>query len=441
MLKLILISTIWNYDKSFLPNNPGQLTNLLDQNKEGLEYHYEEGYLTQISHTSGQAITLEYVDGHLHSVAGPGGKTLYYEYGLEGRLQEVRDNEGTLSCYDYDDGNRLAAIYNGRGNKIFSAKYDEYHRATEQVIGENLISQAFNLRDRYASIEGVANAYEHHFDPEYRPKLIQDALGREIEFTYGKESGPQKVTTSTGLEIEYEYDSQGNLIKVIDQYEGERRFSYNSQEKISSEIDGEGNKVLYQYDPQGRLIEVYRPFLLSSIGVIDGQAVIEGDIRYLTTFEYDGDSNLLKSITYPDGQKETYCYNALGFPVQIKLPNGIIIDRKYDERNRLIEVQSQGKVVKYDYDTRDQIIKTTSGQKSSHFSYDASGNLSSLTDASDRVTEYEYDSYEKLVKTIDPLRHSSTYEYCPSGLSTITLPNGSIREIFYDEYPRPVAIR
>lgn len=432
----------WHRQNETLTFNPqGQLTHLLDLSGRGLQYHYDEGYLTQICHSSGEAITLEYIGDQLCSITGPGGKTIYYEYDTQGKLQKIHDTEGTLASYGYDDGHRLSAIYNSKGNPIFSAKYDNHHRAIKQTIGENVSTQSFNLRDRFASFKTAANTYQHQFDPEYRPKCIQDALGREVNFTYGENEGAQKIVTSTGLEVEYEYDTQGRLIKVSNEYEGERYFSYNSQGRVSHEIDGNKNETLYQYDRLGRLIAIYRPFLLTSIRVFDNQTTIEGNPNYLTTFEHNEDSNLLESITFPDGQKETYHYNTQGLPTQIKLSNGTTITREYDARHRLTKAKVQGKEIQYGYDSRDHITKITTQEKSNHFSYDLSGNLTSHTDPLNRTTKHTYDSHEKLIQTIDPLKQSTTYEYNPSGLCKMHLPNGSTREIFYDEHARPTAIR
>jgi RHS repeat-associated protein len=421
-------------------NSKGQLTHLFDLSGRGLEYHYDQGYLIQISHSSGETISLEYIDKKLHSITGPGGKTLYYGYDSQGRLQKVHDAEGTLTSYGYDHGHRLTTIYNGKGIPLFSAKYDNHHRAIEQTVGENVSTQSFNLRDHSASFETATNTYQHQYDPEYRLKRMEDALGREIEFTYG-ENGSQKIVTSSGFEIEYKYDDQGRLITVSNAYEGTRSFSYNPQGKIICEIDGSGNKIRYQYDPLGRLIAIYDPLLLKSIRFFNNQTEIEASPDYLTTFEYDEETSLLKSITFPDGRKETYDYSAQGLPTHIKLANGTTITREYDASHHLVKVQTQGKTIEYDYDHRDHITKITSQGKAHCFHYDLSGNLTSYSDPLRHKTEYHYDSYEKLIETIDPLKQSTTYEYGSSGLCKMHLPNGSTREILYDEYSRPVAMR
>jgi len=423
-------------------DSQGRLIHIEDANGKGLLYRYEEGYLVEISDLSGKSISFEYGNDQIISASGPGGKIVFYEYYPKGLLQAVKDYEGVLTSYDYDEGDRLIAIYNGRGNKIFEALYDQHHRATEQMIGENFVSQAFNLHDRYAIFEGENDYfYEEYFDPQYRPELIRDAFGREIQFSYGDEEGPQKMVTSNGLEVEYEYDNSGKLSRIYDVYQGERCFAYNPQGQVTKEIDGQGIESVYQYDDLGRLIARYCPFFLSSIGIVDGQSFMKGNTKYLTSFDYDETTGHLKSITFPDGQKRMYKYNNQGFAVQITLEDGIKIFKEYDERCRPKRIVSKGKAVDYEYDDRDRIIGITSQDQSTRFSYDVNGNLISCMDPLNRETHYNYDSFEKLVKTIDPLQGTTTYEYDQSGLHKMILPNGSSRELYYDEYGRPVAMR
>ncbi|WP_316359645.1 RHS repeat-associated core domain-containing protein [Candidatus Neptunichlamydia sp. REUL1] len=433
---------LWHRQNETLTfDSQGTLIYFLDHHGNGLTYHYENTQLLEISHSSGQSLVLEYVGALLTSISGPGGKTLFYDYDSKGQLQDVRDNGGNLSSYDYDENNRLSLIYNGLGNKVFEAKYDKYHRATQQTIGNQLITQDFNLNDRSAGFTSTFSSYTHHFDSQYRPQLIKDTLGRDIQVTYGQGNGPQKIVTSGGLEVDYEYDASGRVSKIASPYEGTQHFSYNSRGQLTQKIDGEGIKSVYEYDSLGRLIALYRPFVLSSIAISNGQSLIEGNPKYLTTYTYQDGSNLLESITFPDGQTETYIYNHQELPTQIELPNGIIVTREYDTRHRLIKAKAQGKTIQYEYDNRDHITKISSQGETICFNYDTGGNLTSYIDSSLRKTHYFYDSLSRLVQTIDPTQEIATYEYGLSGLSKMNLPNGSTREIFYDEYHRPTSVR
>ncbi|MGE0831281.1 MAG: RHS repeat-associated core domain-containing protein [Simkaniaceae bacterium] len=429
-------------DERLIFDSRGAIVRIEDLQGLGVSYEYENGYLARIVDDGGKAIEFVYVEDQIFSAQGPGGKIIYYEYDPNGLLQTVRDDEGILTTYEYDEGERLSAIYNGRGNNVFEAKYDKHHRAIEQIIGENLISYQFNLHDRTALFEGSNNySYQEQFDSKYRPELIQDILGREIQLTYGQDDGPKKLISNAGLEVDYEYDDQGNLSTIYDDFHGERRFTYNHQGQVIHEKDGEGVETVYQYDDKGHLIEMYYPFFISSIGVSNGKSYVCGNISYLTSFDYDQTTGLLNTITFPGGQKQSYRYDDRGLPIEIRLSDGMIVTKEYDERACLKNLETRGKKISYSYDQRDRIKKISSQDKETHFSYDAAGNLSRLTDPLNRTVYHDYDHLERLIQTIDPEKGMTSYEYTSSGLSRVNLPNGSTREIFYDDYGRPVAIR
>lgn len=427
---------------SLLFNSQGALIRIEDLQGKGITYEYDEEYLVGIVDDFEREISLAYTGNQISSIQGPGGKIVYYEYYPNGLLQTVRDDEGILTTYEYDEGERLTGIYNGRGNKVFEAHYDQHHRASELMVGESLVSHQFNLHDRTALFESSNHYYyEEQFDAKYRPELIQDALGREVKLTYGLDEGPQKMVTNAGLEVDYDYDAQGNLCWIYDTYQGERRVEYNERGQVIYELDGEGVETIYRYDDAGHLIEKYHPFVLSSIGAVGGKPYMRGNTDYLTSFDYDQATGLLNVITFPSGQKQTYRYDNQDLPVEIKLIDGITIEKDYDERGRLKRAKSRGKDVSYSYDQRDRVKKVISQDSETCFSYDAAGNLSSSVDPLERTTRYDYDQFERLIQTIDPEEGVTTYEYCQSGLSKIDLPNGSTREIYYDNYGRPVSIR
>ena len=78
---------------------------------------------------------LEYEGESLVSASSSEGKVIWYDYDLEGNLKAVRDKEGTLSSYEYDDHDRLIAIFNAHGNRVFKADFDSENCVQESLIG------------------------------------------------------------------------------------------------------------------------------------------------------------------------------------------------------------------------------------------------------------------------------------------------------------------
>ena len=79
--------------------------------------------LISISDGFGRSVVLEYEGESLVSASSSEGKVIWYDYDLEGNLKAVRDKEGTLSSYEYDDHDRLIAIFNAHGNRVFKADF------------------------------------------------------------------------------------------------------------------------------------------------------------------------------------------------------------------------------------------------------------------------------------------------------------------------------
>jgi YD repeat-containing protein len=419
----------------------GKLTAIKDKNGASINYTYNNEKLISISQRK-RTIYLKYQDEKIIQAIGLGGKELYYDYYPNGQLEKVRDAEGILASYRYDEDLRLISIFDAKNYPVFEAKYDVYNRAEERVVGKTQLYQDFSLLDRRAKIEGANGFFlEQIFDERYRPQSITDALGRRLEFSYTGSFGPEQVKDYNGLEISYEYDALGHPTKITDAFRGERKFVFDNQGNLLEETDGKGTKTIYLYNQHGSLVKIYHPFLINSLRVENGQMTIGGDEHFATTFYYD-ENGVLASIDYPGGGTDRFCFDEAGLPLTICYANGLVSKRSYDSRCHLKEINKMGRIVSYNYDERDRVRSISSPSRTIKYSYDANGNVLSTTDAMNNISRFEYDEMDHLVQVKDSLGGVSSYEYSHSGgLVKITLPNGSTREIQYDEFERPVALR
>jgi YD repeat-containing protein len=422
-------------------DSQGKLTKITYPGSVDIDYVYEDQRLIAIS-SGKKTIHFEYSGPHIQRVIGPGNKTIEYDYTPEGQLKAVRDQEGILMSYDYDEDKHLTAIFDANGYKTFEATYDAYHRAIEKKKGETHLNQHFSLQEKTARLETTDNFFlEEQFDDLFRPKIIQDALGRTLEYQYASDFGPEKQIDHNGLEISYEYDQFGNLTKITDVYRGERRFEFDQQGHLLEETDGRGLTTAYRYDRQGRLIKIYKPFHLTQLTVREGEVIKEGNERFATTLHYDSSGNLV-SIEFPNGTRRDFEYDDNGLPLKICFENGCISERKYDENCRLIAISEAGRTLNYTYNERDQITSISSSSGTTRYSHDRLENILSITDALEKTTHFTYDEHHHLCQVTDALGSVTLYEYSPQGnLTKICLPNGSSREIAYDTFQRPIALK
>ncbi|MEX0962245.1 MAG: RHS repeat-associated core domain-containing protein [Simkaniaceae bacterium] len=419
----------------------GKLISIKDRDGSSIDYAYENEKLVSISQGK-RAIHLEYQGDKIARAIGLGGKVIYYDYSPNGQLEAVKDSEGVIATYQYDEDHRLTAIFDAKNHLIFEASYDIYNRAEERIVDGSQFYQNFSLLDRRAKIEGTNGFFlEEVFDEKYRPQSITDALGRRLDFIYAGPFGPECVSDQNGMEVFYEYDAFGNPIKITDAFRGKRSFVFDQHGHLLEEVDGRGTKMIYLYNQQGKIIKTYRPFFMNLLRVESGKVTIGGDERFATTFRYD-EKGALASIDYPGGGTDGFCLDEAGLPLEIDYANGLVSKRTYDHRCRLKEIHEMGRAISYTYDKRDRIQSISSPLGTVEYSYDANGNILSKTDPMGNVSRFAYDEKNHLVQVIDALGGRSSYEYSSSGdLVKMTLPNESTRVIQYDEFERPVVLR
>lgn len=305
----------------------------------------------------------------------------------------------------------LFCIFDAKGNKIFEAVYDVYHRAEEKALHGIWFKQEFSLSERRARIEGANHFFiEEHFDEKYRPRKIIDALGRKIELHYTGPFGPEKMIDNNHLEISYEYDAFGRPIKIKDVYRGERKYTFDELSNLLEEIDGNGNKTAYRYDEKRRLVKIYQPFYMNYLSVENGKVTTRGNESFATSFRYDPLTGGLLSIDFSGGGKQKFILDENGLPLEIYYSNGLVSKRTYDNRLRLIEISEIGKTIYYTYDERDRVTKLASDFGEINYSYDQKGNILSKTDSLGLTSNFVYDENDHLVEVIDAMGNRSVYE-------------------------------
>lgn len=408
----------------------GKLIKMQGKAGMSIDYAYDGPQLIAISQQGENVIHLEYQEEKIVRALGIGGKAINYLYTPNGQLKEVCDSEGTILRYSYDKENHLTTIFDAKGNRVFEANYDIYHRAINKTIQGTGFKQDFSLSERRAKIEGSNKFFlEQHFNEHYRPQKIVDALGRQLDLTYTGAAGPSQTIDNNGVEIIYEYDQAGHPTRIKDAYRGERMFVFDAHGNCLLESDGMETLTSYCYDKQDRLTKIYHP------------PFMRGKASCTTTFHYDEVTGGLVAIEYPGEIKESFLLNENGLPIEICYGNGITAKRTYDTRSRLVEVSEAGNVLHYSYDGRDRLTKIASSLGAIFYSYDQNNNVVSKTDLLGCTSFFEYDEQDHLIRVIDPLGGVSTYEYNAFGhLTYIHLPNGSIRELRYDEFQRPVGL-
>jgi RHS repeat-associated protein len=172
----------------------------------------------------------------------------------------------------------------------------------------------------------------------------------------------------------------------------------------------------------------------------------------LTTYEYDGGSQILQLINQaPDGAilsrfdytydelgrrtrmvtlegANDYTYDAIGQLVAVTLPGGRTIDYTYDAEGNRLMVSDNGIATTYLPNYLNQYAMAGSAT----CQYDADGNLISKTDGA-RTWTYTYDNDNHLVQVVTP-EGTWSYEYDAFGNRVATIENGQRTEYLIDPF-------
>lgn len=189
-----------------------------------------------------------------------------------------------------------------------------------------------------------------------------DALGSETLFEYDVKNRLTVTTDPAQQVTETIYDTLGRKIETRDPALGIWSYQYDGFDRLISQTDSRGNTIEMQYDQMGRLIQRTEPDFDATTGIESGKKmtswvydagvapgqlakVVTSDSNGQTTFSrdlrydqygrvastttnidnqrfviknhYEGTTDRITGLTYPNGRTVRYLYNDFGYPSSI----------------------------------------------------------------------------------------------------------------------------
>jgi len=269
-----------------------------------------------------------------------------------------------------------------------------------------------------------------------------DFGGDRITYTLDAADRPVRKTFPDGSGVDYGYTPSGALGTATDA-RGLTRYAYDLRDRLTRVVHPDGESVDYAWDAKGNLVEV---------------ATAGGTLAY----EYDALDRLV-AVEGPGGRTE-YEYDLAGNLVRTRRPNGVVTERSYDPRGRLLSlehrdaggalldsfaytldptgrreqvVEADGSLVSFGYDGRGRLVsetRTGHGPYAITYEYDAVGNRTRRV--RDGVeTLYAYDADDRLVGEA-----GAAFEYDADGNLTRSLRGGEERLFDWDFENRLVRV-
>lgn len=239
------------------------------------------------------------------------------------------------------------------------------------------------------------NEVEYVFDEKGCLCTKKDRMGNTDTFIHNKKGQLLKVCGSNGGELNYFYNEEGHLVCVKDHTGREVHLTY-QYGKLCSFKTALNNVYSYTYNENGKLESVITP------------RGIEG-----VKNEYDGVNRIVKQT----------------------LPDGGIIEMRYDDKNNQTYMKEQnGNVTIYESDEKSRNVRTVYEDGEEVFNYNNKNQITLYVDKKGNQTKYEYDNNGNLKQIENALGQKIKYTYDKNNQLTETmLQDGAVKRSFYDQ--------
>ncbi|MBO9521157.1 MAG: Ig-like domain repeat protein [Nocardioidaceae bacterium] len=453
----------------------------------------------------------------------PGGQQIVpverYEYDNVGNLAKVTDRRGLVTDYTFDAMNRvtrqtdpLLTGQSARGTTGY--EYDDAGnllatvdpRGARREATYDALNQVRTRTDVVRRSGGVVDRYTSRYTYDDLGDLLteENPLHDVVRYGYSPASEMVSVTDEAGKVTTIQRDVAGRAVRTTDplgraqlqQFDdagrlkavaaisstgaelARTRFDLDGNGNVVKETRPEANTIGFTYDSNGRLTRVDQQTAtgVSAItrfgyDVAGNQTRLTDGRDNVTAYTYNA-WNLREDTVEPSTSGQTAAadrtfttsYDAAGLPVKETQPNGITINRTFDELGNLVVeagtstdatipaarrdfgydkagvLSSAGPAtarIDFAFDDRGLLTSATGPSGSSSYQYDAAGQMLSRTDASG-TSSFTWDSRGNLKTAQDPLTGvtaTNTYDDA-SQLLTTSYTGGASRALTWDQQGR-----
>ena len=383
--------------------------------------------------------------GNIATVSDPLRNWMGYLRNERGLPLVLRDEEGTISRFQWSQGGELLRERRALGGEV-AYEYDAFGRITAEKL-----ARESETRYRYDALDQVAEVTHANggvtriaSDVEGNIAELTDPAGRRTAWHYGTLPFPQQRTNPDGSRFHYRYDSELNLIGLQNEVGETYRLDHDADGNLVREIGFDGREQTYRYNAAGHVIAATdghreHSYTRDAMGRLTartssdglqaaysfdaaGQMITAENAARKLAFAYDP-RGLLTAETQDD-LTITHAYSARGQRTATVLPDGRFVKFGYDadgdftslafldrevlslRRDQLgrERARTAGAVAQQmEYDPQGRITQQQAHRKGARtplfarsYSYDAAGLLTERRDAARGTQRYQYDSREQL---------------------------------------------
>jgi RHS repeat-associated protein len=349
-----------------------------------------------------------------------------YAYTPSGQQTSVKDANGNLTSYNYDDFNRLeqttfpspttagvsnsadyeALTYDANGNvlskrtragAVLSSTYDALGRVITKTPGiEVATAYEYDPVGRPTKTRFTNGTYDitYGYDSAGRLTTVNDIRGasnRQLTYVYDAASNRTRLTYPDGFYVTYDYDALNRMTNIWENgLSTIASYSYNALSQRTGLTYGNGRSVAYAFEADGALD------LLDHRDSLNASTVSYSfDYNLANQVTSKAISNASFAFTPPANDNETYVSNGLNQYSSVT-KNSVPFTLAYDGNGSLT---SDGGAWTYGYNAENQLVSAVGSSVSALFEYDPNGrrsrksgtgvtDTSFLTDGNEMLAEY-----------------------------------------------------
>jgi len=486
----------YEYDNfsNLTKKNISKLVDKKSSNSQEIYSYDEKGNITEINQNGNITKILYNIYSNPVLIIYPDNTKESFVYNLDGSLKTFVDKEKLETHYTYDFFKRITSkelvSANGELLKRKNYKYNSF-ALEKKESNKKTVKFYYDYAQRLIKKENI-----YGFD-KYFEEYFYDNLSRKNKTIYNntfaeltKKDFLERVVSLEKTDLndfvffkkEFEYDTLDNLSvnSFIDGKKSIEKHYFDCFKRTKKIVDAFGNEINYYYDNFFVFSDIDQikknNFINQTIDKSSKEAKVvlfqkndrDGNIFYKEENYYDGLNNLsLKKLfslmngkeekkdifcSYDrmnrlnfllekekDFEKETkYTYTNKGYIKNIKKPDGIIIEKEYDNHGNVLNISSSDEKCKYvfEYNHLNLPIKITDliNELQVIRKYNSFGNLIEEKLANNLKIKKEYDTLKRKTNVIYPDKSSVRYCYDPFYLQKVIRQSPSKQTLYSHEY-------
>ncbi|WPN62906.1 RHS repeat protein [Pseudomonas sp. P9_32] len=343
------------------------------------EYRYDDvGRLVALLPPDETPTSYEYRNGFLHRRAR--GKAVWsYRRNARGEVIVLIDPDGRRTEYAYDAHGQLLATYDPDGGE---------HRFTWSRLGQLTEEMLPDGSRRCFSYDALGRLLSRQDEHGALTHYQWDAVGRLLQ-----------VTLPNGATRTWRYNAYGKVTAECDEQGRVTRYEYaDDLHLVSRRLNPDGSELKYRYDSARLLLteienesgEKYQLDYTPN-GLIRQQVGFDGQ---RTAYAYDLNGHLLEKTEYGEDGSQRLTQYQRDAPGRLRvktLPDGQVIEYRYDELGRLVHVNDgSDHPLAFEYDAQDRLVCEHQGWGTLRYRYDACGRLNHLRLPDDSQLDYHH---------------------------------------------------